>query len=145
LAPMHGDFWPGNVLLDGDRLAVTDWETYQPGCLPFRDLFLFLTTYVQNYAWRWWPPGETGAERFRRGFLANTWLSRQVAVAITSFFHNLQLPPPAARLFYPLFLLEMATPTAAEGEKRRQQAEPWQATLRQYARATATILDTVSE
>ena len=28
----HGDFWPGNVLVDGQRLMVVDWEIVRRGC-----------------------------------------------------------------------------------------------------------------
>ncbi|KAL2049706.1 hypothetical protein ABVK25_010047 [Lepraria finkii] len=28
----HGDFWPGNVLVDGRRLMVVDWEMVRRGC-----------------------------------------------------------------------------------------------------------------
>jgi aminoglycoside phosphotransferase (APT) family kinase protein len=35
----HGDFWSGNLLVDGERLAgVVDWPSAGPGCLPLLDL-----------------------------------------------------------------------------------------------------------
>jgi len=28
----HGDFWPGNVLVDGQNLTFADWEMVRRGC-----------------------------------------------------------------------------------------------------------------
>lgn len=28
----HGDFWPGNVLLDGQKMTIVDWEQVRRGC-----------------------------------------------------------------------------------------------------------------
>ena len=28
----HGDFWPGNILVNGQRLTVVDWEMVRRGC-----------------------------------------------------------------------------------------------------------------
>jgi aminoglycoside phosphotransferase (APT) family kinase protein len=39
----HRDFAPGNVLLDGDELAVIDWECAELKGLPALDLIYFLT------------------------------------------------------------------------------------------------------
>lgn len=40
--PVHGDFAPANLLLDGRRLYVTDWEWLRPGGWPLEDLWWFL-------------------------------------------------------------------------------------------------------
>ena len=137
LAPVssHGDYWPGNLFwrdtCDG-HVAVADWETFNTARPPYYDFFHFLTTYVQSYPWRLWRR-PSRAERFRRGFLDDTWLARLVASSITSHLQQLGLPPAAARLFYPLFLLQMAAPATDESEKQGQQAIAWQETLRHYA------------
>lgn len=38
----HGDFQPGNILVDGDTIAVIDWEFGQARTLPLLDIFGFL-------------------------------------------------------------------------------------------------------
>lgn len=130
--PAHGDFWPGNILWRPDSLSVADWETYHPARSHFYDHYLFLTTYAEAYPWgRWRRPGRS--ERFRRGFLADTWLARLLAGAMRAHLRQWGLPPASAELWYPLFLLKMATPGPKDGEKRRQQAGPWQERLHQVA------------
>lgn len=37
---VHGDFWTGNILREGKRLAVVDWSNYHPGS-PLEDLHNF--------------------------------------------------------------------------------------------------------
>lgn len=131
LVNAHGDFWPGNILLkEGHNICgVLDWEAFHPARPSFYDLFLFLTTFALGQIW----VDKKRAERFRRGFLDDTWLSRLLAGAAASFFESYQLPPAAVPLFYAFFLLEMATPSAAEGLKRREQAGSWRVLLQQYA------------
>jgi len=130
--PAHGDFWPGNILWRTDSLSVADWETYSPTRSHFYDHYLFVTTYAEAYPWgRWRRPAR--AERFRRGFLADTWLARLLAGAMRAHLRQWGLPLASAELWYPLFLLKMATPGPEEGEKRRQQAGPWQERLQQVA------------
>ncbi len=131
LVNVHGDFWPGNLLWEGNHslCGVYDWEAFHPARPPFYDLFLFLSTFVQEQIWA----GKNRAERFRHGFLEENWLSRTLAGTVTRFFEGYELSPAAASFFYASFLLEMATPSAAEGRKRCEQAGSWRALLRQYA------------
>jgi aminoglycoside phosphotransferase (APT) family kinase protein len=43
---MHGDFWPGNVLMsDGQVCGIVDWECSRPDGLLVRDLARFAITY----------------------------------------------------------------------------------------------------
>jgi aminoglycoside phosphotransferase (APT) family kinase protein len=43
---VHGDFWPGNLLIAGGRVCgVVDWECAAPDGLPIRDLARFVITY----------------------------------------------------------------------------------------------------
>lgn len=40
--PVHGDFWTGNILLDGKRVSVIDWNRFHFG-LPTEDVFNFFS------------------------------------------------------------------------------------------------------
>jgi aminoglycoside phosphotransferase (APT) family kinase protein len=43
---VHGDFWPGNLLVERGRvLGVIDWESARPADAPARDLARFATSY----------------------------------------------------------------------------------------------------
>jgi hypothetical protein len=43
IVPEHRDFGPWNILVDGDRIAVLDWESSEALGLPLLDLVYFLT------------------------------------------------------------------------------------------------------
>ena len=133
LVNAHGDFWPGNLLWEEGRgmRGVYDWEAFHPACVPFYDLFLFITTLALECVW----VGENRAARFHFGFLADTWLSRLSAGVVAVHFNRYGLPQAAASYLYTLFLLEMATPDAKAGRKQRDQAGPWRARLQQVASA----------
>lgn len=52
-AAAHGDYWPGNLLLDGAGLGgVVDWEHYRPTASRFIDLFHFPLTYGLSFPWK---------------------------------------------------------------------------------------------
>lgn len=43
---VHGDFWPGNLLIGAGRVSgAIDWEAARPAGLPTRDLARFMITY----------------------------------------------------------------------------------------------------
>src|SRR5204863_4978457 len=43
---VHGDFWMGNLLVDGDRVTgVIDWEHGRLDWHPFSDVYKFPTSY----------------------------------------------------------------------------------------------------
>ncbi len=48
LVPVHGDFTPSNLLLDGGSLHVTDWEWARLGGWPLDDLWTFLIVGSRN-------------------------------------------------------------------------------------------------
>jgi hypothetical protein len=131
----HGDYWPGNLLWDeSDNLCgVNDWETFQPALLPTHDLFHFLVTFAQSCPWE----GGDRAQRFQRGFLDNGELAQLLSQTVLDFFARRSLPPASAPLLFALFLLQMAVPGPGDGRKRHEQAGPWQALLRDYAREFA--------
>jgi hypothetical protein len=54
---VHGDFWPGNLLVDGGEISgVVDWEHSEPAGNPVRDLARFALTY-SSYLDRHTRPG----------------------------------------------------------------------------------------
>lgn len=49
----HGDFWPGNLIVDrGTPAGAIDWGKSEPMTLPFDDLFLFPISYLVNASWQ---------------------------------------------------------------------------------------------
>jgi aminoglycoside phosphotransferase (APT) family kinase protein len=66
---VHGDFWPGNLLIAGGRVrGVIDWECARPDGAPTRDLARFVLTY-SLYLDRHARPGRrvTGHQGLRAG------------------------------------------------------------------------------
>jgi len=68
---VHGDFWPGNLLIAGGRVrGVIDWEAGRPGGPPTRDLARFVISY-SLYLDRHTSPGRHVAGH--PGLRAGTW------------------------------------------------------------------------
>lgn len=42
IGPVHGDFWPGNLLFHGENAGIIDWDRFRPAGLPVLDLFHYL-------------------------------------------------------------------------------------------------------
>lgn len=70
----HGDFWARNILVDGARVSVVDWEHYDASGDPLGDVFHFPLTYVLNVRRRENRP----AYSFRHGFAEESVVSRAV-------------------------------------------------------------------
>ncbi|MDP9340572.1 MAG: aminoglycoside phosphotransferase family protein [Actinomycetota bacterium] len=131
LSGVHGDYWTGNLLVSGDRVAgVIDWELGKPEGLPFADLYKFPTSYG-FYLDRAYPagtariPGHPGRDRARElwsrfgdwpnlvgfgyGYFGQGWFPDLVRRSVLEHFEYLGVPAAANAVFFPLFLAEQAT------------------------------------
>lgn len=125
----HGDFWARNLLVppDGwvrDELGrelpgIVDWEGYQPAAEPFEDLFHFPWTYAglhptgRRWTRRVLPMRPEPLTAFRRAFLDDTVLARQVRRYFEIYTVGAGLPWALLR---PLFRLFLLTRAAGAGE-----------------------------
>jgi len=44
--PQYTDFWPGNIIIDGNGIKIVDWEDFGLTSLPLFDLFHFIVSYI---------------------------------------------------------------------------------------------------
>jgi phosphotransferase family enzyme len=95
--PVHGDFWQGNVLWDGERLAVMDWSNYHFGS-PLEDLHNFAA--AQGYESR--GGAEKGMRSMWRVFFGDTGLRSRTREATARILEKRQI---SRELLRPLFLL----------------------------------------
>lgn len=79
----HGDFCPKNLLVDGDRLHVLDWEYAFPGAKPTFDLFYFCLKFG---FWLFGQDRKDGREyAFFKTFLEDNWLSCRIKRELEGF------------------------------------------------------------
>jgi len=108
LAFSHGDFWARNLLLDGTGVSGTvDWENAAEATPVFEDLFHFPLTYgLSSLSWRCRrrPPEQA----FRRTFLDETPLSREVRGYLEDYCAATGLEFPLLRPLFHLFLSHRA-------------------------------------
>jgi hypothetical protein len=128
LVGSHGDFWPGNLLLAESGPGVIDWEHYKRRFPPFRDAFVFITTYARTYPWKGWS-WPSKAEAFHKAFLEKNWFSELLLGYFSKCLANLSLPLECAHYLFSLFLLDMAAEEKAEGKEDGQ----WVTFLQTYA------------
>jgi thiamine kinase-like enzyme len=97
----HGDFEPGNILLDGDRVIVTDWQFGRPDALPLLDLlnlllrYCFLAHGLEGVSDEW----RSYRAAFTATLLTRSWLTEVAAPVIGGYLDTLGL-----RVSVPLFL-----------------------------------------
>jgi len=97
---VHGDFWTGNILQDGERLAVVDWSNYHFGS-PLEDLYNFAA--AQGYESR----GDLEA-RMRsmwRVFFDDIPLMRRTRQATAWILARRRISPERLRPLFILFLV----------------------------------------
>jgi hypothetical protein len=125
---VHGDYAPGNILLDGGRVSgVVDWELGRGAGLPFSDVFKFAASYGSyldracppsrgslpgHPGWsqtrdRWGGvPGWTNGTGILYAFFGSGWFPELVRSFLSAHLGRLEVPPATAQLFLPVFLAE---------------------------------------
>jgi hypothetical protein len=125
---VHGDFWMGNLLVDGSGLrGVIDWERGRPSGPALLDVYKFPTSYAL-YMDRGYPggvvPGHDGLQRWRErwrgfgewqhlagfgyGYFGEGWFPELVRGFVADHLGVLGVPPEANGVFFPLFVAEQA-------------------------------------
>ena len=110
----QGDFWARNLMLNGGRLGVLDWEHYAERSSPFEDLFLFATSYALSYPWRlgrWAEP----AAALRAAFGGPGWMARLVRKSLLGHCAGLGVRPALLGVFFPAFLAARASEEMGRG------------------------------
>ncbi len=79
----HGDFCPKNLLVDGKKLNVVDWEYAFPNARPIFDLFYFCLKFG------FWLFGQNREDSrryaFSKSFLEENWLSNRIKRELEEF------------------------------------------------------------
>ena len=83
LVGCHGDFFPGNILVEGGKVIVVDWETMSKGELQTEDLFSFFLSY--RVADRYHRGAFDTLESFRFVFMEGNWFSQMVAQCLMRY------------------------------------------------------------
>lgn len=79
----HGDFCPKNLLVDGEKLNVVDWEYAFPDADPTFDLFYYCLKF--GY-WLFGQKRSNGRNyAFKKAFLEENWFSQRVKNELSKF------------------------------------------------------------
>ena len=79
----HGDFCPKNLLVDGKRLNVVDWEYAFQNAKPTFDIFYFCLKFG---FWLFGQNGDDGRRfAFQKTFLEENWFSKRVTEELRKF------------------------------------------------------------
>lgn len=106
LVAHHGDFWAGNMLMEGDQLSVFDWTFSRRKALPFEDLLLFISSFMVDSSGR--EEGNNNMKSFEKMFFSRHWFSEQVKELLIQFFFQHKLSPRMIAQIFPMFLINMA-------------------------------------
>lgn len=116
----QGDFWARNVLFGRHEGAsqitgVVDWEQSCEGASPFEDLFHFAITYGLSYPWSRYRRASP-VDAFRRTFLLDNHVSREVRGYLHSYCRERGLDPRRLGWWFRVFLLARAQAGAPKGD-----------------------------
>src|SRR5262249_39533635 len=119
--PVHGDFWAGNVLAEGGRLAVVDWSAFHPGSA-IEDLFDFVSAAVYRHR----QSVDVAARSLWRVFFEPCTVQRLARAAATRTLAQAALPAQVLHAGFLGFLISRLT---------LRQVPAWQAFVARYVRA----------
>jgi hypothetical protein len=127
---VHGDFWMGNVLMDGDNrvTGVLDWEGGATEGVPLIDIYKFPTSYGfyldraypgsedvpghpdrTSHLSRWLPFGEwPNLVGFGYTYFGRGWFPDMARRFILGHLAALGMPAAVNAVFFPVFLAEQA-------------------------------------
>ena len=103
----HGDFRPGNILVDGDRIAVLDWQFSRPLAPPLLDWFSFVFRLYSGSVQL--PDIDGSLEKYRAAFhevfFARNWFSELVADYTRAYCKALHVEEAYVPLLFSLFVV----------------------------------------
>ncbi len=133
LAGRHGDFRPGNFIVDTNQVGVVDWENFTRGTLPLDDIFRFAIGLTQDYPGAK-SHGSATRAAFYHAFVESNWFSSLIGEYVNRYLRAMHLPEQAAYLLFSLFLMDMATLESQRGQAPEGGREArWQQLLVTYA------------
>jgi aminoglycoside phosphotransferase len=124
-AAAHGDFWPGNLLLDGPQLGgLVDWEHYRPIASRYIDLFHFPLTYGINFPWKRYRFAHP-ERAFAATFLETNPVSRAVRTYLHEYATRTALPLSRLDEAFHQFLATHGTMTPDQAPHPGTRGLPW--------------------
>lgn len=132
---MHGDFWRGNVRVEGTALRVFDWEFTEVAGNPYFDLLLNLVTLTREL------PGSDEGSGFERCFLRPTPYSRLLGAILGQFEPDASAHPAVAFSLVHV-IVELVRRDVDDGMEPRQSPHfRYLARISQVMDPVASVLD----
>ncbi|MDZ7342467.1 MAG: phosphotransferase [candidate division KSB1 bacterium] len=129
LVPSHGDFGGGAILLNNQKIAVIDWEFFQPQCLPLFDLFKLLihpgVAFVKRPTW--------GMLDQLRTLFEVPWYAELARRLVLNHCSELNLRPEWAGILFPIFLIQLIARHDADRTPSERQGADWRTLFTYYA------------
>ena len=125
--PQHGDLWTANVLVDGEKLTVIDWEDFGYAFEPFMDAWTFVLSLCALSG------DDDGASLYDRGAIASA-----AECAIRCYALHLGLPAAVGRDVFPLAIANFVHLMATKD--RMVPAERMSRVLRRYLENPAGLV-----
>ncbi|MBP1747618.1 MAG: hypothetical protein H6Q52_157 [Deltaproteobacteria bacterium] len=100
IAPVHGDYWKGNLIRKGWKIYATDWERSKMAGLPIFDIFMFCSTYYFKY---------DDVYSFKEMYLKQSRVNMIIREIIHKARVYLNINEDLMKIMFEMFLLEMCT------------------------------------
>jgi len=104
----HGDFWIGNIINNNNGTYIIDWENGIKESLPFHDIWLFIST-ASQYINKGILAKDGIINHFNYTFFEKHWYSDFLLKLVNEYKRETKINSEWLKLFFPLFLIVMAT------------------------------------
>lgn len=99
-APVHGDYWKGNLIRKDGKIYATDWERSKMAGLPIFDIFMFCSTYYFRY---------DDVYSFKEMYFKQSRVNAMISEIIHNAAVYLNIKKDLMEIMFEMFLLEMCT------------------------------------
>ena len=137
----HKDFFPGNIIIQDQKIKVIDWAEMEQNSLPFSDFFDFFLSYsiIKNHM----PPSNT-LESFRIIMFESNEFSKLMIKKMVDFCDLLKIPTSLLKLLFPVYLLgnalvELQKKKVIHGRRTQKSVSKLQYFLIHYERCNLNL------
>ena len=103
LTPKHADLWPGNIIVNKNKVMVLDWENFGLASLPLFDIFHFMVSYFITMNFN---SSKNEFEKFYKIFFTSNKYAAYIRKYVEEYCNAFAIDLKHLDLFFIIYLVE---------------------------------------